>query len=173
MGNMGQIMKMLPGEAGGWGCLGHGWVGGVPCGSEGEVPLSRSLLLPGSEGQHRSSSALEPPATCPLQSLGSLEMPGDPPGAPLAPGMNKITEKQIAAVEKQYKVYESMIQSMTEQERAQPELLIKSPSRRRGWIMGWAGGVWSERMEGRVGRRQVRRWLTRLGPAPAHQVALT
>ncbi len=45
-------------------------------------------------------------------------------------GMNKITEKQIATVEKQYKVYESMIQSMTVKERAEPELLVKSPSRR-------------------------------------------
>ncbi len=45
-------------------------------------------------------------------------------------GMNKITEKQLAQVEKQYKVYESMIQSMTAKERKQPELLVKSPSRR-------------------------------------------
>ena len=47
-----------------------------------------------------------------------------------ASGMNKITEKQLAQVEKQYKVYESMIQSMTAKERKQPELLVKSPSRR-------------------------------------------
>ena len=47
-----------------------------------------------------------------------------------AAGMNKISEKQLAQVEKQYKVYESMIQSMTAKERKQPELLVKSPSRR-------------------------------------------
>ena len=50
-------------------------------------------------------------------------------GVPAA-GMNKISEKQLAQVEKQYKVYESMIQSMTAKERKQPELLVKSPSRR-------------------------------------------
>lgn len=49
----------------------------------------------------------------------------------LIPGMNKITEKQLAKVEKQYKRYEAMINSMTRQEREEPELLAKSPSRRR------------------------------------------
>lgn len=49
----------------------------------------------------------------------------------MIPGMNKISEKQLAAVEKKYKRYESMIGSMTKQERELPELLAKSQSRRR------------------------------------------
>ncbi|PRW50901.1 Signal recognition particle 54 kDa chloroplastic isoform B [Chlorella sorokiniana] len=49
----------------------------------------------------------------------------------MLPGMNKVNEKQLAEVERKYKTYESMIQSMTKQEREQPELLAKSPSRRR------------------------------------------
>ena len=49
----------------------------------------------------------------------------------MIPGMNKISEKQLAAVEKKYKRYESMIGSMTKQERQLPELLAKSQSRRR------------------------------------------
>ena len=39
--------------------------------------------------------------------------------------------KQAAAAEKQFRVYESMIQSMTREERANPDLLAKTPSRRR------------------------------------------
>jgi signal recognition particle subunit SRP54 len=49
----------------------------------------------------------------------------------MIPGMNKITEKQLQAVEKKYKRYEAMIGSMTKQERELPELLAKSQSRRR------------------------------------------
>lgn len=49
----------------------------------------------------------------------------------MIPGMNKITEKQLAGVEKQYKRYEAMISSMTGKEKEAPELLAKSPSRRR------------------------------------------
>lgn len=45
--------------------------------------------------------------------------------------MNKITDKQLDATEKQFKIFESMIQSMTPKERADPELLAKSSSRRR------------------------------------------
>jgi len=49
----------------------------------------------------------------------------------MLPGMSAISEKQLAMAEKQFKVYESMINSMTPKEREQPELLAKSPSRRR------------------------------------------
>ena len=49
----------------------------------------------------------------------------------MIPGMNKISEKQLAGVEKQYKQYEAMINSMTKKEREAPELLAKNPSRRR------------------------------------------
>lgn len=49
----------------------------------------------------------------------------------MIPGMGSITDKQLARVEQQYKVYEAMINSMTKQEREQPELLAKNPSRRR------------------------------------------
>lgn len=46
--------------------------------------------------------------------------------------MSGVSDKQLQAVEAQYKVYESMIQSMTRQERANPDLLAKMPSRR--WV---------------------------------------
>ncbi|GJP49599.1 hypothetical protein CLOM_g8786 [Closterium sp. NIES-68] len=49
----------------------------------------------------------------------------------LIPGMNKLTPQQVREAEKSLKVMESMISSMTVQERADPELLAKSPSRRR------------------------------------------
>ena len=49
----------------------------------------------------------------------------------MLPGMSGITDKQLAAAEKQFAIYESMINSMTAKERTQPELLAKSVSRRR------------------------------------------
>ncbi|CAG9462987.1 unnamed protein product [Pedinophyceae sp. YPF-701] len=49
----------------------------------------------------------------------------------MMPGMAQITEKQLQAAEAQFKVYESMINSMTPKEREKPELLAKNPSRRR------------------------------------------
>ena len=49
----------------------------------------------------------------------------------MMPGMAGVSEKQIYAMEKQYKVFESIIQSMTKEERSNPDLLVKSPSRRR------------------------------------------
>lgn len=51
--------------------------------------------------------------------------------AKLIPGMNKVTEKQLEKLERQYQRYENMIGSMTKKEREEPELLAKSPSRRR------------------------------------------
>lgn len=56
----------------------------------------------------------------------------------LIPGMNKMTEDQLQQGETQLKRCESMINSMTPQERQNPELLAKSPSRRRR-IAGGAG----------------------------------
>jgi len=49
----------------------------------------------------------------------------------MLPGMSGITDKQLQAAEKQFKMYEAMINSMTPAERSQPELLAKSPTRRR------------------------------------------
>ena len=46
-------------------------------------------------------------------------------------GMNKISDQQMAAAEKQAKVWEAMINSMTPEEREQPELIASTPSRRR------------------------------------------
>lgn len=46
-------------------------------------------------------------------------------------GMNKVTDDQMAQAEKQFKLWESMINSMTPKERETPELLAKTPSRRR------------------------------------------
>ena len=49
----------------------------------------------------------------------------------LIPGMNKLSEDQLQQGETQLKRCEAMINSMTTQERQQPELLAKSPSRRK------------------------------------------
>ncbi|KAI3427161.1 hypothetical protein D9Q98_007098 [Chlorella vulgaris] len=54
----------------------------------------------------------------------------------MLPGMNKVNEKQVNEVERKYAQYESMIQSMNKKEREAPELLAKSPSRRRRVAMG-------------------------------------
>ncbi|KAL3699669.1 hypothetical protein R1sor_017691 [Riccia sorocarpa] len=54
----------------------------------------------------------------------------------LIPGMNKISPQQISEAEKSLKVMESMINSMTKQERENPELLAQSPSRRRRIAVG-------------------------------------
>lgn len=45
--------------------------------------------------------------------------------------MNKISEEQLAQAEKQFSMWESMINSMTQKERETPELLASTPSRRR------------------------------------------
>jgi signal recognition particle subunit SRP54 len=49
----------------------------------------------------------------------------------MIPGVGAIGDKQMAAAEKQFKIYESMIQSMTAAERKNPDLLARVPSRRR------------------------------------------
>ncbi|MDH6059126.1 signal recognition particle protein [Chrysosporum bergii ANA360D] len=49
----------------------------------------------------------------------------------LIPGMNKISDDQLKQGETQLKRCESMINSMTRQERQDPDLLASSPSRRR------------------------------------------
>jgi signal recognition particle subunit SRP54 len=49
----------------------------------------------------------------------------------LIPGMNKLSGADLAKGETQLKRTEAMINSMTKDERAQPELLAQSPSRRR------------------------------------------
>lgn len=49
----------------------------------------------------------------------------------LIPGMNKLSSADLQKGETQLKHTESMINSMTKQERAEPELLAQSPSRRR------------------------------------------
>ncbi|KAL4430056.1 hypothetical protein ABPG77_004426, partial [Micractinium sp. CCAP 211/92] len=54
----------------------------------------------------------------------------------MLPGMNQIQDKQIQEVERRYAIFESMINSMTKKEREQPELLAKSPSRRRRVAQG-------------------------------------
>ncbi|ABG51737.1 MAG: signal recognition particle protein [Trichodesmium sp. St16_bin4-tuft] len=56
----------------------------------------------------------------------------------LIPGMNKISDDKLQQGETQLKRCESMINSMTRQERQNPELLAKSPSRRRR-IAGGSG----------------------------------
>lgn len=54
----------------------------------------------------------------------------------MIPGMNKVSSDQIEQGEKQLKVAEAAINSMTRQEREQPELLSGSPSRRRRIAQG-------------------------------------
>lgn len=49
----------------------------------------------------------------------------------MLPGMNKVSDQQMAQAEKQAKLWESMINSMTPHERRTPEVLASSPSRRR------------------------------------------
>ena len=49
----------------------------------------------------------------------------------MIPGMNKISQEQLQQGETQLKRCEAMINSMTAQERRDPDLLASSPSRRR------------------------------------------
>ncbi|EIE18517.1 signal recognition particle protein [Coccomyxa subellipsoidea C-169] len=49
----------------------------------------------------------------------------------MLPGMNQITEKQLNEAEKQFKMFEALINSMTPEERTNPDLLAKTASRRR------------------------------------------
>ena len=49
----------------------------------------------------------------------------------LMPGMTEVSEKQIFAAEKQFKIYDSLIKSMRRVERSNPDLLAKSSARRR------------------------------------------
>jgi signal recognition particle subunit SRP54 len=60
-----------------------------------------------------------------VNSMGGLQM------MKLLPGMSAISEKQLYEAEKRMKSFEAMISSMTKEERETPELLIRSPSRRR------------------------------------------
>ena len=46
-------------------------------------------------------------------------------GCAYATGMNQISEKQMNGAEKQFKNFESMINSMTLEERSNPDLLAK------------------------------------------------
>ena len=47
------------------------------------------------------------------------------------PTLTQVSEKQLYEAEKQFKIYESMINAMDEEERVNPDVLAKSPSRRR------------------------------------------
>lgn len=49
----------------------------------------------------------------------------------MMPGMSKVTDKQMMAAEKKFSEYERMINVMEEEERGNPDLIAKSPSRRR------------------------------------------
>ena len=49
----------------------------------------------------------------------------------MMPGLNKLTDKQIADAEKSFKVSKSLVLSMTPAERVKPELVASSASRRR------------------------------------------
>lgn len=49
----------------------------------------------------------------------------------MIPGMGKVTPAQIREADKSLKIVESMINAMTEEERANPELLAASPARKR------------------------------------------
>ena len=60
-----------------------------------------------------------------INNMGGLKM------LKLMPGFNQVSEKQLYEVERKFKMYSALIASMTKEEREAPELLIKSPSRRR------------------------------------------
>ncbi|KAL6746659.1 chloroplast SRP54 subunit of signal recognition particle [Haematococcus lacustris] len=49
----------------------------------------------------------------------------------MMPGFNKVSEKQLYEVEKQFAIYKKMIDVMDEDEKADPRLLAASPSKRR------------------------------------------
>jgi signal recognition particle subunit SRP54 len=49
----------------------------------------------------------------------------------MRPGMEKLSDSQLKQGEDKLKKAEVMIQSMTQEERANPDLLSKTPSRRR------------------------------------------
>ena len=49
----------------------------------------------------------------------------------LMPGMGNITDRQLEEAEKSFKISKSLVMSMTPAERAKPELVATSPSRRR------------------------------------------
>ncbi|HHP7245718.1 MAG TPA: signal recognition particle protein [Elainellaceae cyanobacterium] len=68
-----------------------------------------------------------------MGSLGGL--------AKLIPGMNKISSDQLEKGEVQLKRAEAMINSMTQEERRQPDLLSGSPSRRRRIAKGSGYGL--------------------------------
>ncbi|HEY9645651.1 MAG TPA: signal recognition particle protein [Chroococcidiopsis sp.] len=59
----------------------------------------------------------------------------------MIPGMNKISSEQLEKGEEQLKRAESMINSMTPQERRDPDLLASSPSRRRRIAKGSGYGL--------------------------------
>ncbi|KAG2433584.1 hypothetical protein HYH02_012516 [Chlamydomonas schloesseri] len=60
-----------------------------------------------------------------MNNMGGLQM------LKMMPGFNKITEKQLYEAEKQFGVYEAIIGAMDEEERSNPEVLIKNLARRR------------------------------------------
>uniref|UniRef100_A0A6U2HSU7 signal-recognition-particle GTPase n=1 Tax=Chlamydomonas euryale TaxID=1486919 RepID=A0A6U2HSU7_9CHLO len=49
----------------------------------------------------------------------------------MLPGFNKVSERQLYEAEKKFKMYEAMINAMEEEERTEPELLVKSAGRKR------------------------------------------
>lgn len=54
----------------------------------------------------------------------------------MIPGLNKIDDSTLKEGEIQLKKFQSMINSMTKEEKKQPELLVKSPKRRKRIAMG-------------------------------------
>ncbi|PNW76876.1 hypothetical protein CHLRE_11g479750v5 [Chlamydomonas reinhardtii] len=60
-----------------------------------------------------------------MNNMGGLQM------LKMMPGFNKISEKQLYEAEKQFGVYEAIIGAMDEEERSNPEVLIKNLARRR------------------------------------------
>ncbi|KAG2491551.1 hypothetical protein HYH03_010121 [Edaphochlamys debaryana] len=60
-----------------------------------------------------------------MNNMGGLQM------LKMMPGFNKISEKQLYEAEKTFEMYEAVIKAMEEEERSDPELLVKSMARRR------------------------------------------
>ena len=141
MGGIGSMMKMLPGigsitgesllGGGGWGRRGGGGGGVRGCGGEGRVQKEREKKGNASrktQVEKKKNSPSPPPLF--LLSLSSFSTQHKHTKQNKTKQQNK-TDKQAAAAEKQFRVYESMIQSMTREERTNPDLLAKTPSRRR------------------------------------------
>lgn len=70
----------------------------------------------------------------PLECIATAQ--AEKTGCLLFAGMSQVSERDIYDAEKKFKRFEALINSMTTEERSNPDLLAKSPSRRRRIVRG-------------------------------------